>query len=56
MSISKRDREEYLEGRHDREWSGENPIESLVDHFLNFEEHGELYWKGRRGERLDEDE
>lgn len=52
MSVSKKDREEYEEGLHDREKGVFD--QALIDIPANHPD-SEAYYKGRRGEQLDED-
>lgn len=52
MSVSKRDREEYEEGRRDRKKGIFD--QAITDIFVNHPD-SEAYYKGRRGEQLDED-
>jgi hypothetical protein len=52
MSVSKEDRKDYEEGRHDRD-------KGILDQFINDvtvnHPDNEAYYKGRDGEPLDED-
>ena len=52
MALSKRDREEYEEGRRDRDKGVFE--QALIDIPVNHPD-SEAYYKGRRGEQLDED-
>ncbi len=52
MSVSKKDRGDYEEGRRDRE---KNAVDQVaIDLFRNHPDT-DAYHKGRRGEQLDED-
>lgn len=51
MGVSRRDREEYKEGRRDRK---RNIFEQAHDITVNHPD-SEPYYKGRRGEQLDKD-
>jgi len=53
MAVSRRDREEYEEGRRDRDKGVFD--QALIDIPANHPD-SEAYYKGRRGEQLDEDE
>jgi len=52
MAVSQRDREEYEEGRRDRDKGVFD--QALIDIPVNHPD-SEAYYKGRRGEELDED-
>jgi hypothetical protein len=53
MSVSRQDREDYKEGLRDREKGVFD--QALNDITVNHPD-SEAYYKGRRGEQLDEDE
>ena len=52
MAVSKKDREEYEEGLRDRDKGVLD--QALIDIPVNHPD-SEAYYKGRRGEQLDED-
>jgi len=52
MSVSKQDREDYEEGRRDRE---RGVFDTAVTDISGNHPDTEAYYKGRNGEQLDED-
>jgi hypothetical protein len=52
MSVSKHDRDEYEEGLHDRD---KGVLEQAFNDVTVNHPDSEAYYKGRRGEQLDED-
>ena len=52
MSVSKEDREDYERGRADRE---QGLFDQAVNDITDQHPDTEAYYKGRRGEQLDED-
>jgi hypothetical protein len=52
MAVSKKDREEYEAGRRDR---NKGVLEQAINDISVNHPDSEAYYKGRRGEQLDED-
>jgi hypothetical protein len=52
MSVSKHDREDYEEGRHDRD---KGVFDQAITDISGNHPGTDAYYKGRRGEQLDED-
>jgi hypothetical protein len=53
MSVSRQDREDYEEGRRDRD---KGVFDQAINDITVNHPDTEAYYKGRRGEQLDEDD